>query len=810
MGYGEASGVKAYKLFDLDTRKFFFSRSVTFDEATLMEKHQHEVHQSTPNLKTNELIITGDSQIDNYGGPTTRGRSFMHLQLDHQQHANTPKKEKGNDVTYYFNEIPTQCVPHLYEENNKADRDKSTVDSHLTESSNKGPNDNTSENEGCYNNKIGGECSPQPFSHQEGYWFPKNPASTNDDMEKHDTNVTREDATSQISLESKNSSNPSSVNRNPPSISTFKASRLLKTTKQKYRSIKDIMADTEPFDALMVDLGEEEDSVSIKPQGEHNQVMPGDDVTLTSHEALNSEFKREWHQAMKEELGSLMKNNTWELVSRPKNRKVVSCKWVLRVKSDSNGNPIRFKARVVARGFTQVPGLDFKETFAPTLRTTPMRLVWGLTTALNLELRHLDVETAFLHGDLEEEIYMEQPPHFKDVEHPNFVCKLKKAIYGLKQSSRMWYTKLHSYLVKIKFKRLSSEPNLYIRKDGQTFIILGVYVDFLAIASNNIEALRHAIHQLQQVFPVKDLGPMEYCLGIKVTRNRTEGTLSISKKKLIDDILRKYEMQECKPISTPMTVPCKLSIDDSPSTQTEVQFMETIPYRQILGSIRYLVSCTRPDLSFSAGYLSRFMQNPGVKHWEALKRVMRYLQYTKDMTITYKSFQSWNTSSLEGWHTSPLQGWTDSDWGGDVDSSRSTSGMVFMFAGGAISWRTKKQTTVALSSTEAEYVAAALAAKEGLWLKSILKELDVIQLSHMKMYCDNQSCIKIAINPKLTDQNKHIKAKHHFLRDLVEMKELELHYTSTTTMWADFLTKPVSQQKHWQCCSKLGLKLIHK
>jgi hypothetical protein len=208
-----------------------------------------------------------------------------------------------------------------------------------------------------------------------------------------------------------------------------------------------------------------------------------------------------------------------------------------------------------------------------------MRLVWGLIVTLNLELHHLYVETAFVHGDLDKEIYMEQPTHFKDVEHPNFVCKLMKAIYGLKQLSRMWHTKLHSYLVKIKFKWLSSKPNLYARKDRQTFIILGVYVDDLLITSNNIEALRHATHQLQQVFPIKGLGPMEYCLGIKVTRNRIERTLSISQKKFIDDILRKYEMEECKPIPTPMTVPCKLSINYSPLTQTEIQFMETIHYR---------------------------------------------------------------------------------------------------------------------------------------------------------------------------------------------------------------------------------------
>ena len=179
---------------------------------------------------------------------------------------------------------------------------------------------------------------------------------------------------------------------------------------------------------------------------------------------------------------------------------------------------------------------------------------------------------------------------------------------------------------------------------------------------------------------------MEHFLGMKVTRNRIKGTVSLSQKKLVEEILQKFEMMDCKPISTPMTVPCKLSTNDSPKSIEEEQVMASLPYRQILGSVRYLVSCTRPDLSYSAGFLSRFMQNPGIAHWQALKRVLRYLQHTKDIYLTYQGFQSSNMSQLNGWMDGPLLGWTDSDWGGDIDTSRSTSGMVFTFSGGAIAW----------------------------------------------------------------------------------------------------------------------------
>mgnify|MGYP002775250692 FL=1 len=736
-GYGEASGVKAYRLFDLHTRKFLFSRSVTFDEATLMKQYANQEVQHLNENFQNELTFSSDSQIVEYGGPSTRDRSkrlqqnqshgkgkqynmsnkniFMQGAWNNEEITNHPKSinSSGQNIAKSENQyggnnkfkqkiqfgygIPrredqrddnmaesesdgakissNRNIPatnndnFIFESNGGHIIRSETHNNHIFRSENQGiilQNKNRSEEN--YDNIVPENEGTRRRGHHDNH----NRRESHSDHEEMEMIHQEKGILSsppkphQRALIPAHKRNRGLTHRKDSNDeeSTLEEETNIKTKpKHKYRSLKEIMDDTDPLEALMVDVGDEEYSNS-SPLEEEDEMILGESISLTSSEALDGPFKNKWHQAMTEEVASLLKNGTWELVPRPKNRKVISSKWVLKVKTDANGNPIRFKARVVARGFTQVQGIDFKETFAPTLRISPVRLVWGITAALNLELHHLDVETAFLHGDLEEEIYMEQPPHFQDPKHPTFVCKLKKSIYGLKQSPRMWHTKLHSHLIKIMFKRLASEPNLYIRKVGNIFVILGVYVDDLLIASNSIEALHEATNQLQQAFPVKDLGPMEYCLGIKVSRNRIEGTLSISQKKTIEEILRKYEMQECKPTPTPMTAPYKLSIEDGPKTMEEIQFMKTIPYRQILGSIRYLVSCTRPDLSFSAGYLSRFMQNPGVKHWEALKRVIRYLKHTKDMVITYKSLQSWNPSSLEGWLTSPLQGWTDSDWGG--------------------------------------------------------------------------------------------------------------------------------------------------
>ena len=655
-GYGEASGVETYRLFDPHTKKFLFSRSVTFDEETLMKQHaNHEVHHLNENSKI-ELTFPRDSQIVKYhnGGPITRDQSthlqqnqfhgkgnqhnkFMQGDRNNEEMINHPKSinSSGHNIAksenhhgghYKFRQerefsygIPrkedqgdnfmlesesdgpeTSGNCNIPPTNNNNFRSNSNGGS-LIRSETNNENIIRSENQGIHpQSKIRSEINYDNIIIPENQSiFRRRGRGHHGDNSRKEIRGGHEENMEINQEEGFLSSTPKphqraliSTHRKEPNNeeSTLEEDNNINTKpKQKYRSLKEIMDDTDPLEALMVDLGDEEYSNS-SPFEEEDEMILGESISPTSSEALDGPFKNEWYQAMTEEVSSLLRNGTWELVPRPKNRKIISSKWVLKLKKDANGNPIRFKARVVARGFTQVQGIDFKETFAPTLRISPMRLVWGITAALNLELHHLDVETAFLHGDLEEEIYMEQPPHFQDSTHPSFVCKLKKSIYGLKQSPRMWHTKLHSHLIKIMFKRLASEPNLYIRKYGNIFVILGVYVDDLLIASNSIEALHQATHQLQQAFPVKDLGPMEYCLGIKVSRNRIEGTLSISQKKTIEEILRKYEMEECKPTPTPMTAPCKLSIEDSPKTMEEIQFMKTIPYRQILAR-EYSLSC---------------------------------------------------------------------------------------------------------------------------------------------------------------------------------------------------------------------------
>ena len=396
---------------------------------------------------------------------------------------------------------------------------------------------------------------------------------------------------------------------------------------------------------------------------------------------------------MKDEMHSLTRNKTWNLVEKPIDHRIVTCKWVIQIKYHPQGQVVRFKARLVARGFTQVPRIDFTGTFSSTLRITSIRLLVAITVAQKLELHHLDVQTAFLNGDLEEEVYMAQPPYFQNTQFPTHVCKLRKSIYGLRQSPRAWYYRLHTFLIKCGYSRLKSEPNIYLRKSASNFIILGVYVDDFPLLSNSLSYLSFCKQELKTVFPITDLGPMTYFLGVEVKRNTSLGQISLSQSRYIDNILKRFNMEHCKPISTPLPTALKLSIEDSPKSIIEETEMENIPYRQVIGSIRYLVSSTRPDLCFSTGLLSHFMTNPGPKHWQALKRIFRYLKHTKHLCLTFPSMHSESIQpKLCGWAnpSTALHGWTDADWGGDMDDRKSTSGYVYTFAGGAIAWRSKK------------------------------------------------------------------------------------------------------------------------
>lgn len=511
------------------------------------------------------------------------------------------------------------------------------------------------------------------------------------------------------------------------------------------------------------------------------------DEPSTYEEAITSPEKEEWLNAMTEEMTSLLSNETWELAEIPPGIKPIPGKWVYKVKSDANGNIQRFKARYVVKGFLQKEGIDYDEVFAPVSKFSTFRTMMAIAAAEDMEITQLDIKTAFLNGELEEEVWVEQPPGFEQG-GKDIACRLNKAIYGLKQAPRVWYERLNRELETMGFTASEADPGFYVKTTEDTKIYMLVYVDDILIASKRTKENEMTKSRLMETFDARDLGePVQY-LGIKITRNRGSKTITLDQEQMTTELIKKYGMEESKSKSTPLGPSTRLSKDEGEPLDTKAH-----PYSPLVGSLLYLSVCTRPDIAYTVGALARFMSCPTSTHWQAAKSVLRYLVTTKSQGITY------GTGSLE------VLGYCDADYGGDIDTRRSTTGYVFILNGGAISWQSRRQPTVAVSTTEAEYMAAAAAVKEGLWLRKLLADFN-IKIGTIEIKGDNQSALKLLRNPISSMRSKHIDVIHHFARERVIRKEVNFTYVPTDKMVADIFTKPLGDSKHKECCKSMGMK----
>ncbi|MCO5566722.1 hypothetical protein L7F22_020401 [Adiantum nelumboides] len=320
----------------------------------------------------------------------------------------------------------------------------------------------------------------------------------------------------------------------------------------------------------------------------------GDPVSVEA--ALSGPCADLWRQAMESELSSLQSNHTWSLVPLPHGRQPISCKWVLRHKLHPDGSVACYKARLVARGFSQIPGLDYSETFSPVLRMSSLRLLLAIAALFDLELYHLDVQTAFLHGELPEELYMQQPPHYESSAHPRYVCRLHRSIYGLKQSPRLWFKRFNDFMITHGYTRLCSEPNVYIRHNSFSFLAVALYVDDIPVLGSSKSVASEAVAQLKAAFPITDLGDLTYFLGLQIIRDRSTGTLLVHQSSYVDNLLKEFGPADLKPSHTPLPTGCKLSLSDSPIFDSDKAYMTQYPYRQLIGKMRYLVTGTRLDI----------------------------------------------------------------------------------------------------------------------------------------------------------------------------------------------------------------------
>ena len=496
-----------------------------------------------------------------------------------------------------------------------------------------------------------------------------------------------------------------------------------------------------------------------------------------------------WQKAMEKELADLAHQKTWNLVELPPGAHLLRGRWVYKTKIDKNGNIEKYKARWVVKGFLQKYGIDYVETFSNTVKPMAYKTLFALAAYRDLEIQQWDVKSAFPNAPLDEKIYVEQPHGFQDQKYPTRACLLNKALYGLKQSARQWYIYLAKLLSELGYIPITSDQSIFINKsDG---VIVTSHIDDLLIFGPDIRVITSLREALGKKVEVSDLGEVSYYLGIEVTRNRASKLLYMSQQKFIEEILQRFGKTALKPTKTPAEQGIRLEKYQNAATEADIKL-----FQQQIGSLMYLMTSTRPDLSFAIGQCARFMSNPAPEHFKALNRIWQYLNYSKNLTLRFCPQKL------------SLQGFVDADWGGDYTTRKSTTGYLFLFGGSAVSWSSKLQKTVALSSCEAEYMALKEGIKEQIWLKSLYEQLDIPQQDGENMlFSDSQSAIELAKNPEHHARTKHIDIQYHFVRQNVQNETIKLSYISTSDQPADGLTKALDSTKFGHFVKCLGLSI---
>lgn len=536
---------------------------------------------------------------------------------------------------------------------------------------------------------------------------------------------------------------------------------------------------------------------------------------ISLEQAVHGPYAEEWHRAIASEMKSIIKNDTWTITERPKDQKVIGSRVVLRNKYKHDGTLDRRKARIVARGFAQRPGVDFNETFAPVARVGSIRTIMALAVENGMTVNQFDITTAYLNGTLEEKVHMEVPKYtaealknvimteptnsdvkrkctsmIDELDKSDRVCLLKKALYGLRQAGRCWNTRINKELLNFGAKKSTADPCVYSKGSGKNLLLISVYVDDFLVASPDRNEITKFGQYLSNIFEVTDLGTVSYCLGMEFNRNEDE--ITICQAGYVRDILDRFGMSESKSVSTPLDPGIKLNKnEDEPDSEERM-----LPYRELVGALMYLAVCTRPDIAYAVSYLSQFNCCYKTSHWIAAKRVLRYLQDTRRMGLRFRKTGR------------SLKGFVDADWANCPYDRKSYTGYAFILAGCPISWEAKKQKTVALSSTEAEYMALSEATKEATYLKRFLLDIDFDEMAQVKILCDNNGARKLAENPVFHNRSKHIDVRHHYVREVLEGGELQIEFTPTNEMAADVLTKGVPKQKHESCLKLLGVTNI--
>ena len=499
----------------------------------------------------------------------------------------------------------------------------------------------------------------------------------------------------------------------------------------------------------------------------------------TVKEAMRSIDRLQWRRAMEEEMQALNETGALELVERPVGANIIDTRWVFKVKRNEHGAIERFKARLVAKGYVQVEGVDYFEIYAPVAKPTSIRVVLAIATFEDWDIDNMDVDTAFLQSPVHEVIYVSQPEGFEQRGRGGreLVCRVHKSLYGLRQAPRNWNKEIDGWLCEFGLKPSQADPCLYIMIDETNVLVVLLYVDDIIITGNSRAIMDRFKASISNRFKMKDLGMLRWILGVEIRRDRAKRTLELSQGAYIDSVLARFGMEDSKSVATPAEGVLKRMTDG----QTDHEYM------QLVGSVLYLATISRPDIAFAVQNLGRHMQRVGPEHWVAAKRLLKYLSGTRQLGIQF----SGNASDA-----TKLVGYCDADWAGDVDTRRSTTAYIFVLAGACVSWASKLQPTVALSSAEAEYMALCSGVQEAIHLRSLLLDLGYEQTEPTAVYEDNQACIAMSSNPTINHKrSKHIDIRYHFTRERVEGGEIELLYVPTEHQLADLLTKALESKR---------------
>ena len=504
------------------------------------------------------------------------------------------------------------------------------------------------------------------------------------------------------------------------------------------------------------------------------------------HDIQKCMDREQWEQACDAEINALQELKVFDVVNRPAGVKPLTSKWVFELKKDPQGNVTRYRARLVVRGHKQRAGIDYTEVFAPVAKAETIRVLLAYAAALDLEIEQIDVKTAFLYGNIEEDLYME-PPEGYDFGGGK-VWELQKSLYGLKQAARAWHSTLREKLISAGFTVSTADASLFVCTKGSATSYLLIYVDDGLIVGKR-DDVNTAVEVLEQHFKLRKMGGVSHFLGSEVLRDRSKKTIIVTQRKYAREIVAAAGQKDANPRTIPLEVNVKLSKEGDDKLE------DPSKYAEITGMLMYLSNGTRPDLSYSVGVLARFMACPRREHWQRLIGVVRYLKGTINKGLIY-----------DGSKLGEIVGFSDSDFGGDPDKRRSTTGYVFTLAGGAVSWSSKLQPAVAASTTEAEYMAAAHSTKEALWLKKVIKSFRQSKGDQaLKMFGDNQAALCIMQNPTSHQRTKHIDVQHHFVRDRVQRGEVQFMHVNSKDNCADMLTKAVCKPQLESIRAQIGL-----